>query len=118
MNATPQNRPISGTCWACHCTDAQACVGGCHWVDADHTLCSVCCNYVCWLASLSTVERVADLEDLEHGYALRLLALVEVHRRTPFVGPQSVDKLMRDFAVLGRARKHYESPAVLESEDN
>ena len=32
-----------GTCRVCQCTDADACPGGCSWVDADHTLCSECC---------------------------------------------------------------------------
>lgn len=28
----------------CGCTDTNACVGGCYWVDAGHTLCSRCAH--------------------------------------------------------------------------
>jgi hypothetical protein len=31
-----------GVCRWCRCTDAQACAGGCEWVNDRHTLCSSC----------------------------------------------------------------------------
>lgn len=33
-----------GVCKVCGCTDTNACVGGCYWVDAGHTLCSRCAH--------------------------------------------------------------------------
>jgi hypothetical protein len=35
---------LPGTCSKCGCTDAEACEGGCCWVDAEHTLCSACAD--------------------------------------------------------------------------
>ena len=31
-----------GVCRACLCTDRHACLGGCGWVNAAHTLCTRC----------------------------------------------------------------------------
>lgn len=31
--------PQQGECQFCGCTDAQACSGGCWWIDAAHTMC-------------------------------------------------------------------------------
>lgn len=35
---------LPGTCSVCGCSDAEACEGGCSWVDEDHTLCSACAD--------------------------------------------------------------------------
>lgn len=37
---------VAGKCVACGCTDDRACVGGCCWVDAGHSLCSRCFRIV------------------------------------------------------------------------
>lgn len=39
---TVKKGPVSGICRVCGCTDAFACNGGCHWMDAKHTICSRC----------------------------------------------------------------------------
>lgn len=33
---------LRGICRDCACTDDEACLGGCSWVDLTHTLCSRC----------------------------------------------------------------------------
>lgn len=32
----------AGTCRVCGCTDQEACEGGCTWVEATQSICSVC----------------------------------------------------------------------------
>lgn len=45
-NGAPPAEPKAtpGVCKGCGCTENAACEGGCHWVDADCTLCSKCAD--------------------------------------------------------------------------
>ena len=46
-------------CRICGCTDERACPGGCHWMDAQHTVCSACEDRV--LAIISPPKKAADV---------------------------------------------------------
>lgn len=46
MSAPRFKWPTVGVCRVCGCVDERACPEGCSWVDADHTLCSVCAGTV------------------------------------------------------------------------
>jgi hypothetical protein len=125
--ATNDTRPTPGTCFACHCTEQHACEGGCYWIDINQTLCSVCSHRVVWLANMSPAECIEDLRELEHGLAVRLLALRAMHQervgflqlREATIGvispSEQLEHVQRAFALLGAPRKLYQAPAVLES---
>lgn len=38
----PKLQAKRGECRVCGCDDEHACMGGCSWVDRDHTLCTAC----------------------------------------------------------------------------
>ena len=37
---------MTGTCKYCGCTEAQACQGGCAWIDDEQTICSACVRQI------------------------------------------------------------------------
>jgi hypothetical protein len=60
----PEELPFS-TCKICGCTDNNACIHpekeNCHWVDADHTLCSHCLDKL--------IEKAAKYDSIEASIA-------------------------------------------------
>jgi len=82
--ADPQGADLpvsSGTCRVCGCTDARACLGGCAWVDPEHTVCSACLDRRFYIAKgRASGAGATQLVDRRTGYRRHYMSAREAAR--------------------------------------